>query len=555
MAPTNKAKSRSRRPIYIALILAFFTLLALQFFKGRPELTPPVTSSPDHDEEPPTSIICNPDEPVKKVAIIGAGSGGASTAYFLSRFKSPCQRLNITIYERNHYVGGRSTTVNVYDDPKVPVELGASIFVDVNHNLVAAARTFGLDLMQYGGDELQGLPRSLGVWDGENLVFFQSDESYSWWSTLKILWKYGMSPIRTKNLMKKTVGKFLKLYDDEFPFESLSDVTRKVGLDQVTGAYGDDFLEQNGVSADFAKNIVQASTRVNYAQNLQQIHGLETMVCMATDGAMSVKGGNWQIFDGMIKTSDAGLALNMTVEMLSKKDGMYNIEALSRSSAIGSSGYSDDYDAVIMAAPVDQSNITFSPALVNMPKPVRYVNLHVTLFTSPFRLNPSAFNLPVGSDVPSMLLTTTSTDKSNDGKILPFFSISTLRSVVNHEKSPPQSEYLYKIFSPAPYSDQDIRGLLDVDPHLSMDNKEIITWKYLKLWQSYPYLPPRTEFDELQLHGKDGMLWYTSGIESFISTMETSSLMGMNVAKLISQRWQEEANNNITGTSEPISEL
>lgn len=35
------------------------------------------------------------------------------------------------------------------------------------------------------------------------------------------------------------------------------------------------------------------------------------------------------------------------------------------------------------------------------------------------------------------------------------------------------------------------------------------------------------------------MLWYTSGIEQFISTMETSSLMGMNVAKLAVDAWEE----------------
>ena len=43
-------------------------------------------------------------------------------------------------------------------------------------------------------------------------------------------------------------------------------------------------------------------------------------------------------------------------------------------------------------------------------------------------------------------------------------------------------------------------------------------------------------FDDLQL---DVDLWYTSGIESFISTMETSSLMGMNVAKLMVDDWTE----------------
>jgi len=35
-------------------------------------------------------------------------------------------------------------------------------------------------------------------------------------------------------------------------------------------------------------------------------------------------------------------------------------------------------------------------------------------------------------------------------------------------------------------------------------------------------------------------VWYTSGIESFISTMETSSLMGMNVARLVVDGWGKE---------------
>jgi prenylcysteine oxidase/farnesylcysteine lyase len=34
-------------------------------------------------------------------------------------------------------------------------------------------------------------------------------------------------------------------------------------------------------------------------------------------------------------------------------------------------------------------------------------------------------------------------------------------------------------------------------------------------------------------------VWYTGGIESFISTMETSALMGRNVASLMFQSWQK----------------
>lgn len=50
------------------------------------------------------------------------------------------------------------------------------------------------------------------------------------------------------------------------------------------------------------------------------------------------------------------------------------------------------------------------------------------------------------------------------------------------------------------------------------------------MWKSYPYEYPRVTFEELELAPG---FYYTSGIESFISTMETSALMGMNVAQLI----------------------
>jgi prenylcysteine oxidase/farnesylcysteine lyase len=55
-----------------------------------------------------------------------------------------------------------------------------------------------------------------------------------------------------------------------------------------------------------------------------------------------------------------------------------------------------------------------------------------------------------------------------------------------------------------------------------------------KLWYSYPREYPRVTFEEIKL---DDGLWYTSGIESFISTMETSALSGKNVARLIKDEW------------------
>jgi hypothetical protein len=58
---------------------------------------------------------------------IGAGAGGASTAYHLAQLAEEyCKNVSITIFERSEYIGGRSTTINVFDDPRYPVELGTA---------------------------------------------------------------------------------------------------------------------------------------------------------------------------------------------------------------------------------------------------------------------------------------------------------------------------------------------------------------------------------------------------------------------------------------------
>ncbi|KAK4888013.1 hypothetical protein LTR28_003048, partial [Elasticomyces elasticus] len=79
----------------------------------------------------------------------------------------------------------------------------------------------------------------------------------------------------------------------------------------------------------------------------------------------------------------------------------------------------------------------------------------------------------------------------------------------------------------------------DDDPEISADD---VSWLYRKVWQSYPYEYPRVTFEKLRLSGdrRGEGIWYTAGIESLISTMETSSLMGMNVARLIADEWVEE---------------
>ena len=79
-----------------------------------------------------------------------------------------------------------------------------------------------------------------------------------------------------------------------------------------------------------------------------------------------------------------------------------------------------------------------------------------------------------------------------------------------------------------------------------MDSGDAISWYHPHVWKSYPYEYPRVTFEELELARG---FYYTGGIESFISTMETSALMGMNVAQLIVDDYLQTFENEVEGVN------
>lgn len=136
--------------------------------------------------------------------------------------------------------------MSAYNDSVNPVELGASIFVQVNTILRNATDEFNLSTQSTVsvGDE----PEFLGIWDGDNFVFTQKDGGWAWWDITKLIWKYGMAPIRTQNLMKATFAKFQKLYEAPFfPFRSLSDRALDLDLTLATAMTGEQYLAANKV--------------------------------------------------------------------------------------------------------------------------------------------------------------------------------------------------------------------------------------------------------------------------------------------------------------------
>ncbi|KAI0271577.1 FAD/NAD-P-binding domain-containing protein [Gloeopeniophorella convolvens] len=455
-------------------------------------------------------------EPVTRsprVAIIGAGAGGSSAAFWIGKAKERYGLdIGIDIYERSNYIGGRSTTVYPYNNSAYePIELGASIFVSINKNLWRATDEF--NLTRYGFEDEDG---DMGIWDGESFLLTQGTVGGtigSWLDSLKVLWRYGYHPpTRATKLLKSMTDKFVKLYVPGTPrWSTIEDLSNTFEWNDLISQTGAEYFESHGVSAKFTTEMIEAATRVNYAQNVDSLHALEAMCSLAADGANSVKGGNWLIFEKFVEESKARVFLNTDVTSISRRSDAWSVTTSKKSR---------DYDAVILAAPYHTSGIALAPALSSAIPQQPYIRLHVTLLSTTAETpNPEYFGLKAGAKAPTTVLTTL--DGARRGGVAPEFNSLTYHGPVKLAKNEDHDirstdEWVVKIFSMEPVSDEWLANMF----------QNQVSWVLRKEWDAYPVLPPTTKFPPVKL---DDGLFYVNAFEPFISTMETETIASRNI--------------------------
>ena len=253
----------------------------------------------------------------------------------------------------------------------------------------------------------------------------------------------------------------------------------------------------------------------------------------------------------MVKHSGAALNKNSTVSAITqdpkKRKGGSSRYRISTKDTANLTAEAEDYpvsfDNVILASPWQFSDINADETVISHAiEEIPYTKLHVTLFTSPYKLRPGFFGLEDSAKAPSNVYTTlASSEKPLQGAEgvgrTGFYSISTLRTVTNQQTEKP--EFVYKIFSAEPVAAPFLSNVLGASvpedfTSGSDESPSPISWYHPTWFYSYPLELPRVTFQD-PLVG-DGV-YYTSGIEGFISTMETSALMGMNVARLIADEF------------------
>ncbi|KAI0946772.1 hypothetical protein AcW1_010141 [Taiwanofungus camphoratus] len=456
-----------------------------------------------------------------RIAIIGAGAGGSSAAFWISKAKERFGLdVEVDVFERNNYIGGRSTVVFPYDNPEFePVELGASIFVNINKNLWRATEEFGLERINFGDDD-----NVMGLWDGSEILLTTGGGSLlnGWWDTVKIIWRYGyQAPTRTKALVKFIQDKILVLYGRAAPrFTNLTSLADTLGWRTALARTTAEFFDTQGIDRRWTRELVEAATRVNYGQNVDAIHALEGLASLVPTGASSVKSGNFQIFENFLRRSNASVHLNTSVTAIARDNsGSWIIRT-------NTSRQAQAYRAVILAAPFHSTSIALSPPSLASSIPVQpYVHLHVTLLSTSSRTpNPAYFGLK-GETAPTEILTTYQKVRM-EGAREPEFNSMTYHGKVQGRsgetwEGPEGEEWVVKIFSKERITDDWLE---------SMFGK--VGWVLRKEWDAYPVLPPTTTFPPIKL--AQG-LYYVNAFEPFISTMETETVSARNAVDLLLQ--------------------
>lgn len=420
-----------------------------------------------------------------RVAVIGAGAAGSSFAYHLSQYNP---ELNITIYEKNDYIGGRVKTIEIDGET---FEQGGAIFVAANSILSDAAREFNFttDIAPNVKDDYD-----LGVWDGSGFVF-ELPRANKYLQLLHLVRSFGLAPYWADRLREEQVGKFLTLYSEHFPFEDLQSATVEAGIEPLFANWtsASEYFANHSISQKYQSQIIEALTRVNYATDLHTIHPLAALVCLeAQSKSYAVEGGNNRIFQEFVKRSNANVLLERSVDVIARIGDKWSVDG-------------EYYDYVVLATPWAHSTVNVYPSIA-VPK-VDYTELHVTHVLSPI---PAQYNF-FGSQKTYEQLVTLPSNNS-----IPITSIGHARVTKN-------GNHVYKLFSYERLSDEYLTQVLGIP--LSA------VWR--KQWYSYPVMAPTPELARIEVAEN---LFYTSGMDPLISTMETNALAGKNVARLIANR-------------------
>ncbi|XP_069798956.1 prenylcysteine oxidase 1-like isoform X2 [Dendropsophus ebraccatus] len=452
----------------------------------------------------------------RQLAVVGAGIGGTSAAYFLrQKFGKDVQ---IDVFEKGE-VGGRMSTAEMEGNH---YEAGGSVIHPLNLHMKTFVKELGLSALP--------LRRNLvGIYNGDEFVY-QENEWYLL-SIIKMIWNYGLSFFRMHLWVEDILDKFTRIYryqTFDYSFSSIESMFHAIGgNDYVTklNVTVEEDMQKSGLSQRFIDDIVVPSMRGNYGQGakVNSFVGAVSLSC-ADSGIWTVKGGNQQVCTGLLSASKAQLVQGTVTSVQEKvrptKSGD-TIKLYEVSYETDKGRTLDMYDIVVIATPLNKGigNIKFvgfDPPIETFSKPFHQI---VTTFVHG-RINSSFFGCPQPCQLSVSEISTTNKPNLFMNSIVPVYPV---KPVTESELSKASDIKVWRIYSPEPLTDEQLRLLF-----------ELYHAVIVKDWLACPKYTPPEKLPPIILH-RD--IYYVNSIEGTASGMEMSAISAKNIALLSYHRW------------------
>lgn len=451
-------------------------------------------------EKPTTSLSEKP-----RVAIIGSGICGTTTAYYLAQKFSD---LDITIFEKEKTVGGRTKSIE-YEGKHV--NLAATFFTDAGLNLVSLMKKFGIEYSVTFKDT-----NSRMVYDGKQMVYNSTNR----FNFIKTFYNYGYSMFKLKRCISLWDKQFQTLYPKlsqnektGFAFENPGEFLKFANFDKYVSETGKDLVTEMGLSQDFSDVFLHGMVKFIYSNEINTINGFAMMVILQGmfEKAYTPNLGMDQLIKTMLleKNDFCNLKTDSPVKMVhfEKESKKYRVQFMEK----GVDTKSELFDVVILATPFNFSRIEFSNVDFPPGMAINRQNKKIVITVLEGKIKNSFFGLKNEDPIIESLFLM----KGSEVKLANINSISQLSVLGN-------GRFLYGLQSESPISD----GLLSQ----LFENEKVVT---RKTWDfAYPEYKP-ISVDKIPPFRLAYGLYFPNAIEFTASFMELQTLSAQNIVKLI----------------------
>lgn len=422
-----------------------------------------------------------------EICIVGAGIGGAATAYFSKSRKT-------RVFEARDYVGGRLKHF-VMDDQTI--ELGGDAWSSANEYVEKIAKDLGINTTTTSHTDnsnnkwLDPVSKSLSVWNGTTLLNGE-----------EILIEHGISDLHgivdEALFLVRIKGNYMER-GETHSFSSIDEFLRYGRLDEYTSISSRDYFTNQHIATATQLDLLEPLMRCIYGQGLNA-HAFATLVALTSMvGASSVSSGNSDLVRAMFRSANSSIHLSTKVERIQKSTSSNTLTIETQDNT------SYTCQDVVIAAPIEFTNITFENINVTITPPRKFENCTVTVVKAK-SVNVSYFNLDDASKVPNNIFTTSKASEST-----PF-------TVMQLEAGDLKDGYsIWKFFS--------VQSVPIHDIFIDIAQVKIQKWPY-----TFPHLEPNPTFQPIKLAPH---VYYLNTMESIASAMEVSIIAGRNIAMLL----------------------